>query len=142
LFYLEEHTKVKDVETVYMFFTNDHYDPSIIDPIMEELSKLPNLTVHKSGHKYPGKFGLNITHVAATKAHGLEIVMKQLGIKKEEVIAAGDGYNDFPLLMAAGLKVAMGNAVDDLKAIADYIAPRVEEDGIADVIEKFIFPKS
>lgn len=40
--------------------------------------------------------------------------------------------------MASGLKVAMGNAVDDLKAIADYIAPSVNEDGIVDVIEKFI----
>ena len=40
--------------------------------------------------------------------------------------------------MACGLKVAMGNAVDDLKAIADYIAPTVDEDGVADVINKFI----
>lgn len=40
--------------------------------------------------------------------------------------------------MACGLKVAMGNAVQDLKEIADYIAPSVDEDGIADVIEKFV----
>lgn len=40
--------------------------------------------------------------------------------------------------MACGFKVAMGNAVDEVKAIADYIAPPVEEDGVADVIEKFI----
>jgi hydroxymethylpyrimidine pyrophosphatase-like HAD family hydrolase len=40
--------------------------------------------------------------------------------------------------MASGLKVAMGNAIKDLKAIADYIAPSVEEDGVADVIEKFV----
>ena len=50
----------------------------------------------------------------------------------------GDGYNDFPLLMACGLKIAMGNAVPELKAIADFIAPSVEEDGVATVIEKFI----
>ncbi|HXS15232.1 MAG TPA: HAD hydrolase family protein, partial [Candidatus Saccharimonadales bacterium] len=59
-------------------------------------------------------------------------------ISTEEIIGIGDGHNDFPLLMACGLKVAMGNAVDDLKAIADYIAPSVDEDGVADVIEKFI----
>lgn len=40
--------------------------------------------------------------------------------------------------MACGLRVAMGNAVDDLKAIADYIAPSVDDDGLAEVIEKFI----
>jgi hypothetical protein len=40
--------------------------------------------------------------------------------------------------MACGLKVAMGNAVPELKAIADYIAPSVTDDGMATVIEKFI----
>ena len=57
------------------------------------------------------------------------------------MIAIGDGPNDFPMLMAAGFKVAMGNASDDLKAIADYIAPTVEKDGVVDVIEKFILKK-
>ena len=50
----------------------------------------------------------------------------------------GDGYNDFPLLMASGLKIAMGNAVPELKEIADFVAPTVEEDGVAVIIEKFI----
>lgn len=40
--------------------------------------------------------------------------------------------------MACGLKVAMGNAVKELKEIADFIAPTVEQDGLATVIEKFI----
>ena len=61
-----------------------------------------------------------------------------LNIKTDEIIGIGDGYNDFPLLMACGLKVAMGNAVEELKAIADYIAPSVEEDGVVDVINKFV----
>lgn len=139
LAYLDEQTKVQPFETIYMFFTNDIYTSEQLDPIIKELTDYSSyLTVHKSSHKYQGKFGLNITHVSATKAHGLEIVMQKTGLKKEEIIAAGDGYNDFPLLMASGLKVAMGNAVDDLKAIADYIAPSVNEDGIVDVIEKFI----
>ena len=49
----------------------------------------------------------------------------------------GDGYNDFSLLMACGLKVAMGNAVEELKSIADYIAPTVENDGLSNVIAKY-----
>ena len=40
--------------------------------------------------------------------------------------------------MACGLKVAMGNAIPELKEIADYVAPSVDDDGVADVIEKFI----
>ena len=61
-----------------------------------------------------------------------------MNIKTEETIGVGDGFNDIPFIQETGFKVAMGNAVDDLKAIADYIAPTVEEDGVAHVIEKFV----
>jgi len=59
-------------------------------------------------------------------------------IKPQEIIGVGDGPNDYPLLMGSGFKVAMGNAVPELKEIADFIAPSVEEDGVATVIEKFV----
>ncbi len=59
-------------------------------------------------------------------------------ILRNEIIGVGDSYNDFPLLMACGLKVAMGNAAPELKEIADYIAPTVEEDGVVDVIKRFV----
>ena len=58
-----------------------------------------------------------------------------------DTIGIGDGNNDKPWLLMCGLKVTMGNAVPELKAIADYIAPGVENDGVADVIEKFVLSK-
>ena len=61
-----------------------------------------------------------------------------MGIETHEIISIGDSYNDFPLLMASGLRVAMGNAFSDLKEIAHYIAPSVQQDGVADVIQKFV----
>jgi len=85
---------------------------------------------------------IDVTHAEATKMHGILEVAKLLNIDTKEIIGVGDGYNDFPLLMACGLKVAMGNAVDDLKAIADYVAPTVDEDGLADVIEKYVLRKT
>jgi hydroxymethylpyrimidine pyrophosphatase-like HAD family hydrolase len=54
------------------------------------------------------------------------------------MIGVGDGHNDLPLFEACGFRVAMGNADEELKKLADYIAPSVEDDGIVDVIEKFI----
>lgn len=122
----------------YMFFVDELYSHDKVVELFNKLSKYPNLTLHKTRHKDPEKFGFNITHAEATKLHGIEIVMKEYGLKREEIIGVGDGYNDFPLLMASGLKVAMGNAIDELKEIADYVAPNVTEDGVADVIEKFI----
>jgi hydroxymethylpyrimidine pyrophosphatase-like HAD family hydrolase len=61
-----------------------------------------------------------------------------LGVRYEEIIGVGDGHNDVPLLEAVGLKVAMGNAPDEVKAIADYVAPKLSEDGVADVIQRYI----
>lgn len=82
------------------------------------------------------------TNPDATKQHAILKLSEILGIQTHEIIGIGDHYNDFPLLMACGLKVAMGNAVPELKEIADYIAPDVEHDGVADVIEKFILNPS
>ena len=65
-------------------------------------------------------------------------VSKLLNIKTKHISGVGDSNNDFPLLLACGLKVAMGNANSDLKQIADFVAPSVEEDGVATVIERFI----
>ncbi len=80
----------------------------------------------------------DITAASANKHTAVLKVAKLLNITTHEIIGIGDGYNDFSLLEACGYKVAMGNAAEELKQIADYIAPRVEEDGVADVIKKFI----
>ncbi|MBI3385055.1 HAD family phosphatase [Candidatus Gottesmanbacteria bacterium] len=85
-----------------------------------------------------GLHALDITEKSATKLTALEAYVKLTGINLSETIVVGDGYNDFPLLMAGGLKIAMGNAVPDLKKIADFVAPSVDEDGVAMVIEKFL----
>lgn len=122
----------------YMFFTDEIFSIERANDIFKKLSHLPNLTLHKSLHKHPDKFGINITHIKATKMHGIHVVMQELGIEKDEIIGVGDSYNDFPLLMASGLKVAMGNAIDDLKEIADYVVPSVDEDGVVELVNKFI----
>lgn len=109
------------------------------DRIVKVLSEFNEITIHKAvSWDSPDKVWLSITHNEASKQHGIFEVSKLLGIDSHEIIGVGDGYNDFPLLMACGLRVAMGNAVPELKEIADYIAPNVEDDGLADVIERFV----
>ena len=60
------------------------------------------------------------------------------GISKEETLTIGDHNNDIELLQSGGVKVAMGNATDELKAIADYVTDTVDNDGFAKAIEKFV----
>lgn len=112
--------------------------PSLEAAFTKEVLRITTISWYKIPAFEEGKCGLHIGHAAATKHHAIIEVAKILGISTHEIIGIGDGYNDFPLLMACGLKVAMGNAIDDIKGIADYIAPSVDEDGVADVIEKFV----
>lgn len=108
------------------------------DQVIHALKNYKNINIHKMIEKADGRVGVEICHVNASKLHGIYRVAQILKLTTHEIIGVGDGYNDFPLLMACGLKIAMGNAVPELKAIADFIAPPVEEDGVAAVIEKFI----
>lgn len=84
-----------------------------------------------------GLVDINIAHEKATKQNGIETLARLYGISKKEIVGVGDGYNDYPLLLASGVKVAMGNAVDQIKEIADYIAPSVDDDGLVSVINKY-----
>ena len=108
------------------------------DDLVASLTHMPTITATKTIGFKSGQSDVIISHVNATKQHGLLTASEILGISTREIIGIGDGYNDFPLMMAAGFKVAMGNAIEDLKDIADYIAPTVDADGVADVIEKFV----
>jgi 5-amino-6-(5-phospho-D-ribitylamino)uracil phosphatase len=113
-------------------------DPVRVDAVVEEFKVIPNINVHKIDAWDRRYMSVDITSRNASKLHGIVEVARILHIKTEEIIGVGDGYNDFPLLLACGLKIAMGNAVPELKEIADFIAPSVYDDGVATVIEKFI----
>lgn len=81
---------------------------------------------------------LEFTHPQGTKGHGINALAQALGIRKEEIIAFGDSFNDLELLRAAGFAVAMGNARPELKKEADYVTGTNNEDGVAEAIEKFV----
>lgn len=70
------------------------------------------------------------------KGTGLLALCAQLGIDPARTLAIGDNDNDIPMLKAAGYGVAMGNATPGLKAVADWVAPTIEEDGAAVVLEQ------
>ena len=113
-------------------------DKETLEALRKRIDGIPTVSVHILPSWTKRKWTISISHTKATKQHAIFEVAKILGIDTHEIIAIGDGGNDLPLLMACGLKVAMGNAVEDLKEIADYVAPSVEEDGVAHVIEKFV----
>ncbi len=86
-----------------------------------------------------GLYGLDITSARASKHLAVLEWLKHTHLTEPEVLGVGDGYNDYPLLSACGVKVAMGDAPHELKEIADYVAPAQKENGFLHVIEKY-FP--
>ena len=80
---------------------------------------------------------INITAKGITKGTALAALISHLKLKPENVMAIGDGANDVSLLANAGLAIAMQNAPNELKSIADYITADVEHNGIAKAINYF-----
>jgi Cof subfamily protein (haloacid dehalogenase superfamily) len=86
----------------------------------------------------PPNWALNVHMPGASKAAGVQVLAQTLGCTLADVVAIGDGYNDLPLLEAAGTGVAMGNAADEVKRRADAVVNGHDEDGVAEAIERFV----
>lgn len=114
-------------------------DPARLDEIALELQPLIGDVVHitKSKAHY-----LEFMHKEGTKGHALQFMAEHLGCTMDQTIAIGDAWNDREMVQAAGLGVAMGNAVESLKELADYVTLSNNEEGVRHVIEKFVLGQS
>ena len=108
--------------------------------LLEELEAVELASAHPTTSWMEGDVvDIHVTHSSATKKHGVERIISLLNTTKARTMAIGDSHNDIPMLEAAGFKVVMGNAPEEVKAVADYVTATLENDGVAEAIEKFIF---
>lgn len=95
----------------------------------------PAVSVVDSG--FGGGFGyFDVVQPGVSKATGISALMDAFGIDASEVMAFGDAGNDAEMLRLAGVGVAMGNASDELKSIADLVCDPCEEQGVLKVLEE------
>ena len=80
---------------------------------------------------------LELVPLGIDKAQSLTVLLEKLDMKREEMVAVGDGYNDLSMIKFAGLGVAMANAQEPVKKAADYITLSNDEDGVAAVVERY-----
>ncbi|MGT2636371.1 Cof-type HAD-IIB family hydrolase [Streptococcus ratti] len=73
-----------------------------------------------------------------TKASGLRELAQKLDVKAKDIVALGDAANDLEMMKAAGFSIAMGNAAEDIKKIADAITSSNDEAGVAEAIQKYV----
>lgn len=83
-------------------------------------------------------FFIEIMPENVDKATSLDRMLEGLGMTKDQAICCGDGFNDISMIRYAGVGVAMANAKLEVKEAADYITASNDEDGLVQVIEKFI----
>lgn len=81
--------------------------------------------------------GADIVPQEGSKARGIRDVCKVFGINPARTIAFGDGLNDLEMLEQVGIGVAMGDAREQLKAVADHVTGTIEEDGIRQALVHF-----
>ena len=91
------------------------------------------LDVYKSAPYF-----LEIMPFGVTKGSMLPLLLQKLGVRREELVAFGDHYNDMTMIGYAGFGVAMGNAEPDVKKIADYVCESNDDDGIAKTFDRYI----
>lgn len=135
-------TPVKIVPSLYDYYEKGGYDSckllvfdkkETIDNCLSELQNLlPECSVIRGDVDK-----IEITAKGETKGAAVKNLSKLYNVPVSEIIAIGDAGNDVPMLQTAGLGVAMGNAADDIKRYAKAIAPSVENDAIAYVINTY-----
>lgn len=106
------------------------------EQIADEIRKVAGLTVVQSAPKL-----LDVMNENVSKGEALKALAAIYNISTEEILAMGDNDNDIEMLQVAGVGVAMGNAGDKVKAIADDVAVHHEEDGVAWTLEKYVLSR-
>ncbi len=111
-----------------------------VESVDQQLKQIKDVTYYfaPSSDGDPNHTGLQVNHVKADKFHGVAALCEMLGIDSRHTLAIGDGVNDLPLFQSASVKVAMGNAVGELKAAADYTVATVDDDGFAEAMDRFV----
>ncbi|UCG10717.1 MAG: HAD family phosphatase [Dehalococcoidia bacterium] len=148
----EAHRQFFDVEATIVDFTNLWEKARIIKGGLvtitpEEAARAQHFcqqfgdSLHFSWARtpaYPSVDFINLLAPKVSKGKALKTLASHLGISLTEVIAIGDGSNDISLLAAAGLAIAMGNAPDEVKKVADYTTLDIDHSGVAAAINRVL----
>jgi Cof subfamily protein (haloacid dehalogenase superfamily) len=112
--------------------------PEQIRPLVPQLrERLPAcLSLIESGTELA--WGIEVFREGVGKGSGAAQVAARLNLEREQVMAIGDHANDIDMLEWAGIGVAMGNALPEVRAVADWVTDSHAEDGVARAIERFV----
>ncbi|MCW3488620.1 Cof-type HAD-IIB family hydrolase [Dethiobacter alkaliphilus] len=118
--------------TKLTIINRDGWLDGIKDRILEQYGEELSITISRPHF-------LEITDRLATKGQALRFLAEKHNIPQAEVAAVGDSFNDLDMIIYAGMGVAVANAREEVKAVADIITSANTEHGVADFIYKYLF---
>lgn len=121
---------------ILKFNVMDFERPHLMDEARNKVREIEGLEVTSSWNN-----NLEIMNEGSSKGNAVKFLSELLNIDKNEIIAFGDNYNDLSMLTYVGTGVAMGNAGEDIKEIANYVTDLNTEDGVAKAIDNLVLKK-
>lgn len=112
---------------VFSFFMNEP-----LDIIQETQRHFPDLKLFYMGEMIGGA---DVIPAENGKIKGIERILAHCGADWSQVVAIGDSMNDLEMIQAAGLGIAMGNAMPEVQKAAGYVAKHIDDGGLADAIQ-------
>lgn len=109
----------------------------LLQEIKKQAELIENIEVTQSSPRM-----VEFTNQGISKASGMQWLCNYLNLQMNQVMFIGDNFNDMRLIKKAGLGVAMGNAEDQVKAVADVVTDTNEKDGVAKAIQQHLFQKA
>lgn len=147
----DEYIQLESTINTMPLVKTESFKTSVVNPTIKTLTTGAPEVIAEIEKHYIATFGerfsicrsmpffLEVMPQGINKALSLGKLLNKLDMTPEDLMACGDGFNDIEMIKYAGFGVAMGNAVDEVKAVADYVTRTNDENGIVDVLEKFVF---
>ncbi|UQZ84648.1 Putative phosphatase [Paenibacillus konkukensis] len=120
-------------ESVWLKFGYFSKDPDLLQRVRTKAEKAASVEITNS---HPSNIEINPAGIS--KASGILEVCGMYGLEMSQVMAVGDSLNDKAMLLAAGMGVAMGNAQDEVKRLAQAVTGSNLEDGVAQAIRRYV----
>jgi phosphoglycolate phosphatase len=130
--FLEARYPVRKVEYSEQRVSEIALERDIEVEILKESLKNFDVRLYDSG------FAIHITDPSVNKGSSLIRLARDFGVERQEIMAVGDSENDLEFLEVAGLKVAVANADQELKSLADYVTKKPYGDGVKEALERFL----
>jgi len=144
---------IEKVKTAYNYLIENFDDKFDFKVVEDDDARLSEITFYKTMDSEPLKeilkdfdvevydsgFAIHLTDPSVDKGKSLKELADRVGYNIDNIMCIGDSENDIGFLKDAGFKVAVANACDELKDIADYVCCKKYGDGVKEAIDKFVF---